>query len=233
MHTALLQRCRSACQPLQGPFGCIAFHARITMHMRIRMCVATERHIHAYARAFHCNAMCATHMQCLPCTCAHSCLRTHACAFAVSVDGQPYNKAMRKRTGFVLQDDVLYESLTVKVRVEGRGGCVWGAKERGMRGGVPVVLCRVAGGGMVGWSLQPHPWGPAPREAGPHGWSSRCPPLPEYMAAQCPRVSGQLPRHSDASCRLCALPTAALLAAAQCAVATGTRHSPCLGCCPV
>ncbi len=33
----------------------------------------------------------------------------------VSVNGQPYSKATRKRIGFVLQDDVLYESLTVKV----------------------------------------------------------------------------------------------------------------------
>jgi ABC-type multidrug transport system ATPase subunit len=39
------------------------------------------------------------------------------CAAAVSVNGQPYSKATRKRIGFVLQDDVLYESLTVKVRV--------------------------------------------------------------------------------------------------------------------
>jgi hypothetical protein len=38
----------------------------------------------------------------------------------VSVNGQPYSKATRKRIGFVLQDDVLYESLTVKVR----HGCV-------------------------------------------------------------------------------------------------------------
>lgn len=36
---------------------------------------------------------------------------------AVSVNGQPYTKATRKRIGFVLQDDVLYESLTVKVSV--------------------------------------------------------------------------------------------------------------------
>lgn len=34
---------------------------------------------------------------------------------AVTVNGQPYSKATRKRIGFVLQDDVLYESLTVKV----------------------------------------------------------------------------------------------------------------------
>ena len=34
----------------------------------------------------------------------------------MSVNGQPYTKANRKRIGFVLQDDVLYESLTVKVR---------------------------------------------------------------------------------------------------------------------
>jgi ABC-type multidrug transport system ATPase subunit len=33
------------------------------------------------------------------------------------VNGQPYSKATRKRIGFVLQDDVLYESLTVKVGV--------------------------------------------------------------------------------------------------------------------
>lgn len=39
-----------------------------------------------------------------------------AVAAAVSVNGQPYSKATRKRIGFVLQDDVLYESLTVKVR---------------------------------------------------------------------------------------------------------------------
>lgn len=39
-----------------------------------------------------------------------------AVAAAVSVNGQLYSKATRKRIGFVLQDDVLYESLTVKVR---------------------------------------------------------------------------------------------------------------------
>ncbi len=40
----------------------------------------------------------------------------------VTVNGQPYSKATRKRIGFVLQDDVLFESLTVKVCV-----CVLGA----------------------------------------------------------------------------------------------------------
>jgi ABC-type multidrug transport system ATPase subunit len=35
------------------------------------------------------------------------------------VNGQPYTKATRKRIGFVLQDDVLYESLTVKVSLTG------------------------------------------------------------------------------------------------------------------
>lgn len=35
---------------------------------------------------------------------------------AVTVNGAPYTKATRRRIGFVLQDDVLFESLTVKVR---------------------------------------------------------------------------------------------------------------------
>lgn len=34
----------------------------------------------------------------------------------VTVNGAPYTKATRRRIGFVLQDDVLFESLTVKVR---------------------------------------------------------------------------------------------------------------------
>jgi hypothetical protein len=35
---------------------------------------------------------------------------------AVLVNGVSFTKATRRRVGFVLQDDVLYESLTVKVR---------------------------------------------------------------------------------------------------------------------
>jgi len=50
----------------------------------------------------------------LPCSQGSS-LCLSLCAAAVSVNGQPYSKATRKRIGFVLQDDVLYESLTVKV----------------------------------------------------------------------------------------------------------------------
>lgn len=34
---------------------------------------------------------------------------------AVSINRAPFTKASRRRVGFVLQDDVLYESLTVKV----------------------------------------------------------------------------------------------------------------------
>lgn len=49
----------------------------------------------------------------------------------VSVNGRRYDKAVRKQVGFVLQDDTLYEDLTVKV---GRGAaelgrcmCCWWA----------------------------------------------------------------------------------------------------------
>lgn len=35
---------------------------------------------------------------------------------AVLVNGAAFTKGTRRRVGFVLQDDVLYESLTVKVR---------------------------------------------------------------------------------------------------------------------
>ena len=54
----------------------------------------------------------------------------------MSVNGAPYSKATRKRIGFVLQDDVLYESLTVKVR-GGRGSAVTGLE--------PSMACHHAG----------------------------------------------------------------------------------------